>query len=174
MEYTCHVSTNTQYLGTGRKQHILQNRTNIAGTFTTYNVYHQILHGNTYYCQKTMQTGVSLRGKAIAQCWISQWHKSQSHISFYKRRLPQNQHTKSRSHTWSWQSPPHKQCTNYTKTGLVHLLQAGVESFSWVVVQKLDGKPLEGVAIRYSMADGILELLVANSTHSQAAFRLIG
>lgn len=59
-------------------------------------------------------------------------------------------------------------------TVTAHLLEASQEHLPWVSMGDLQGKPLEGVAIWNHFVNRILELLVADSTHPQAALSLVG
>ena len=47
-----------------------------------------------------------------------------------------------------------------------YLPETSGECSPGVSVEQLDGEALEGVAVWYDVPDGILELLVADSTHS--------
>ena len=49
-----------------------------------------------------------------------------------------------------------------------------MEGSSCTPMQQLNRKPLERVSVRNGSTNGILELLVADSTHSKATLRLIG
>ena len=56
---------------------------------------------------------------------------------------------------------------------LVSSPETGGECSPRVFVEQLDREALEGMAVRYDVPDGILELLVANPTHSQTTLSLV-